>query len=109
MEKSPNACYFNEKFIVKNFGYKDHFDYYDKASSHHVIPNIKVPTLFFNALNDPLIGSKGIDWKSIAENPNTILATTEEGGHTAHHESILNIWNQWWISTSLDYFEGFNI
>ena len=102
-EKDKRISMFNEKFVVKNFGYKDHHDYHHQASGHFVIPQIKVPTLFFHALDDPLIGRNGIDWKSIAENPNTILATTEEGGHTAHHESILHISKQWWIDVSLDF------
>jgi predicted alpha/beta-fold hydrolase len=109
MQKNPMSSTFHEKLIVKNFGFKDQMDYYEKASSHHVIPDIKIPTLFFSALNDPLIGEMGIDWKSVAENPNTVLVTTEEGGHTSHHYSILNMHKQFWIDASLDYFEAFNI
>jgi predicted alpha/beta-fold hydrolase len=109
MERNPIATKFNAQIITPNFGYKDQFDYYNKASGYHRIRNIKVPTLFFHSLDDPLIMSLGIDWKSIAENPNTVLATTDEGGHTGYHESILNIWNQWWIDTSLDFFDAFQI
>jgi len=36
-------------------GYKDRVDYYDRASSSHRIPSIKIPTFFLNALDDPVV------------------------------------------------------
>ena len=55
-------------FTVKMFGYKSIEEYYDKASCTHQIKNIKIPTLFLSALDDPIIGEKGIDYESCAEN-----------------------------------------
>lgn len=53
---------YDEMVTVKNFGYKDRTEYYDKASCCWRIPYIKVPTLFMAALDDPLIGKNGIDF-----------------------------------------------
>jgi predicted alpha/beta-fold hydrolase len=37
-EADGRLSFFNEKFAVKNFGYKDHHDYYYQASGRNVIP-----------------------------------------------------------------------
>jgi uncharacterized protein len=44
------------------FGWKDVNDYYTKAACYHRIPGIKVPSLFMNARDDPIIGEKAIDY-----------------------------------------------
>jgi uncharacterized protein len=36
-------------------GYRDTDDYWNRASAKHVLPNITVPTLVLNALNDPFL------------------------------------------------------
>ena len=72
---------------IKMFGYKSREEYYDKSSSCWSIPFIKTPTLFMAALDDPLIGKTGIDFKAISLNENTVLATTDVGGHLGFHQS----------------------
>ena len=71
------------------FGYKNGYDYHYNGACCHKIKNIKVPTLFFNAMDDPLIGKDVLDFESIKENPNCILATNNYGGHMAYYEN----WN----------------
>ena len=45
----------DEKITSKIYGYLDMYDYHYKAACCWAIPNIKIPTLFMNALDDPLI------------------------------------------------------
>lgn len=73
------------------FGYKDEYEYYYNNSSSHVIPQIRKPTLFFNALDDPIIGDKGIDFEGIKNNPFTVLATSNHGGHMGYNEGVLTL------------------
>jgi predicted alpha/beta-fold hydrolase len=40
-------------------------------------------------MDDPLIGKEVLDFESIKENPNCILATNNYGGHMAYYEN----WN----------------
>ena len=76
---------FSDHFISKMFGYVDANDYHHKAACVWRIPKIAIPTLFINALDDPIIGSEGIDYEVIAANPNTALATSEHGGHMSYN------------------------
>ena len=89
-------------FTAKMFGYKDVEDYYDKASCTHQIKNIKIPTLFLSALDDPIIGEKGIDYESCAANEYTVLATNKHGGHMAYTEAFFET-GQWFYNPALDY------
>ena len=59
------GCMCNELFITKMFGFKDELDYYSKTQCCNRIKNIVKPTLFINALDDPIIGDYGIDFESI--------------------------------------------
>ena len=76
----------DEKITSKLFGYKSAFDYHYNAACCHCIPSITTPTLFMNALDDPLIPEEAIDFESIKNNPNCILATTRNGGHMAYYD-----------------------
>lgn len=48
----------DEDLSHKFFGYKDIEEYYDDSSCFHRIPKIQTPTLFINALDDPIISKK---------------------------------------------------
>ena len=45
---------FDLNFTCKVHGYSSPEEYYQKASCVHRIPNIQVPTLFINSLDDKL-------------------------------------------------------
>ena len=87
INSSPSMFKFDQMVTIKMFGYKNKEEYYDKSSSCWKIPYIKIPTLFMAALDDPLIGKTGIDFKAISLNDNTVLATTDIGGHLGFHSS----------------------
>ena len=78
----------DEELTSKMFGYKNAEEYHYLAACSHKIPGIKVPTLFFNALDDPMIVPSVIDFESIKNNPNCVLATTEYGGHMGYFENV---------------------
>jgi predicted alpha/beta-fold hydrolase len=55
-----------------------------------MIKDIKSPTLFMHAQDDPLMPPNCVDFEAIATNPNTILGVTKMGGHTSYHESLFD-------------------
>jgi predicted alpha/beta-fold hydrolase len=65
-------------------GYTDRADYYDRASSSHRIPSIKIPTFFLNSLDDPVVHKSAIDYDGINSNPNCFLGITKHGGHIGY-------------------------
>jgi predicted alpha/beta-fold hydrolase len=67
------------------FGWKDRDEYYRTSACYHRIPSIKVPSLFLNAIDDPIIGERAIDYEVFKANPNVVLGTTRYGGHIGYH------------------------
>lgn len=55
LPKTKNLRHFDEYFTAPLHGYKDADDYYSRASSLFVLPQITVPTLLLQAANDPFL------------------------------------------------------
>ncbi|GGI57837.1 YheT family hydrolase [Winogradskyella haliclonae] len=72
---------FDHVYTSKAHGYKDAYDYYEKASSLQFLPNIKVPSLLINALNDSFLSSGCFPVKEAKANPNLYLEMPKYGGH----------------------------
>ncbi|MFP4845876.1 YheT family hydrolase [Winogradskyella sp. PE311] len=72
---------FDDVYTSKAHGFKDALDYYEKASSLQFLPNIKVPSLIINALNDSFISSSCYPVKEAKQNPNLYLEMPNYGAH----------------------------
>jgi len=72
---------FDEIYTSKAHGFKDALDYYEKSSSLQFLPNIKVPTLIINALNDSFLTPECFPVKAAKNNPNLYLEMPKYGGH----------------------------
>ncbi|BAO77648.1 YheT family hydrolase [Winogradskyella sp. PG-2] len=72
---------FDHIYTSKAHGFTDAYDYYDKASSLQFLPNIKVPSLIINALNDSFLSPDCFPIKEAKENPNLFLEMPKYGGH----------------------------
>ncbi|WP_436516075.1 YheT family hydrolase [Ekhidna sp. To15] len=82
IQKVKNFREFDEAFTLKvHPEYKDANDFYTRITSDQFLPNIKVPLLIVNALNDPMLGDPCYPL-NIAENSNNIyLEMPKKGGH----------------------------
>jgi predicted alpha/beta-fold hydrolase len=72
---------FDHVYTAKAHGFKDAFDYYDQASCLQFLPNIKVPSLIINALNDSFLSAECYPVKEAKQNPNLYLEMPKYGGH----------------------------
>jgi predicted alpha/beta-fold hydrolase len=72
---------FDHVYTSKAHGFKDAFDYYEKASCLQFLPNIKVPSLIINALNDSFLSADCYPVKAAKQNPNLYLEMPQYGGH----------------------------
>ena len=70
---------FDNNYTAPRSGFRDAQDYYTKASSAELIPNINIPTLIIAAKDDPLIETNSISGLPKQDNVTVIL--TEKGGH----------------------------
>ena len=84
---------YHELITVPMNGYKDGWDYVRKSAPYDRIPMIKTPTMFLNAINDPFMGEKVIDYDVFKTNPNVVLATNKYAGHMGYHENLENLEN----------------
>jgi len=55
--ESSDSAAFDQAVTAPVFGYKDVWDYYERASSTNKLPDIKTPLLVLHALDDPIVGT----------------------------------------------------
>ncbi|WP_400079244.1 YheT family hydrolase [Winogradskyella sp. R77965] len=72
---------FDHVYTSKAHGFKDALDYYDKASSLQFLPNINVPSLIINSLNDSFLSAECYPVGEAKHNPNLFLEMPKYGGH----------------------------
>ncbi|GAA4945528.1 alpha/beta fold hydrolase [Algibacter agarivorans] len=72
---------FDNVYTSKAHGFEDALDYYIKCSSLQFLPNIKIPALIINALNDSFLSSECYPVKEAKNNPNLYLEMPIHGGH----------------------------
>ncbi|KAI8320541.1 AB-hydrolase YheT, partial [Martensiomyces pterosporus] len=66
---------------VMTLGMKNCWEYYDYASSSHVVDRICTPYLAINSLDDPVSAAEGVPVDKFRKNPNIALALVKYGGH----------------------------
>jgi hypothetical protein len=74
---------FDEHITARYMGFTGADDYYDKASSSHVLDRIAVPTLVIHSDDDPFIVMSSESQRKLTENPNVTFLHTSRGGHCA--------------------------
>lgn len=72
---------FDHVYTSRAHGFKDAYDYYEKASCLQFLPNVKVPSLIMNALNDSFLSASCYPVKEAKGNPNLYLEMPKYGGH----------------------------
>ncbi len=79
--KSRNFREFDTAYTAPVNGFKDCFDYWEKASCLPVLKNITVPTLLINAKDDTFLSPSCFPYEVAEQNPNFHLEVSERGGH----------------------------
>ena len=77
---------FDNLYTSKAHGFIDASDYYEQSSSLQFLPNIKIPTLLINALNDSFLSPECYPVKEAKNNPNLFLEMPKHGGHVGFFE-----------------------
>lgn len=72
---------FDNVYTSKAHGFNDAYDYYEKASCLQFLPNIKVPSLIINALNDSFLSPECYPVREAKHNANLFLEMPKYGGH----------------------------
>ena len=71
---------FDDAFTAPVHGFKDVHDFWAQVSSKPDLPNVRLPGLVINALNDPFLPASALP-KPNEVSPSVLLEQPEEGGH----------------------------
>ncbi|GFD92935.1 alpha/beta hydrolase [Alteromonas sp. KUL156] len=93
--KANKFRHLEKQYTVPVFGFKSSEDYWEKASSKPFIPEIKVPTLLINALDDSFLSKECYPIKEAKNMKNFYLSTPNYGGHVGFISSFSNTENRW--------------
>jgi len=73
---------FDTHYTAKLHGFADAADFYEQASPHTRLQDIRVPTLILNAANDPLLGKECYPSEFAQSSKLIFLEIPKRGGHT---------------------------
>lgn len=93
--KASKFRHLEKQYTVPVFGFESSEDYWLKASAKPFIPEIKVPTLLINALDDSFLSKECYPIKEAKEMKNFYLSTPNYGGHVGFMSSFSNTENRW--------------
>ena len=82
---------FDGRYTAPLHGFRDAMDYWTRSSARQFLPNIRVPTLLLNALNDPFLAPECFPYAEAAENPALFLETPDSGGHVGFLDLVNGI------------------
>lgn len=74
---------FDDRFTAPLHGFKDANDYWTRSSCRQFLPNIRIPTLLVNALNDPFLAEPCFPYEEARDSEWFHLETPEQGGHVS--------------------------
>lgn len=72
---------FDDRFTAPLHGFRNAEDYWKQSSCRQFLPNIQIPTLLVNALNDPFLGEMCYPFDEAQKSHEFWLETPPEGGH----------------------------
>jgi|JI6StandDraft_1071083.scaffolds.fasta_scaffold89589_2 predicted alpha/beta-fold hydrolase len=85
--RAKNLWEFHERITVKIVQEKDVYSLFQRYSIGGEVGQLKTPSLFMNATDDPIVSSVGIP-AELKQNPNVTFMLTKSGGHVCWYEGI---------------------
>ncbi len=85
---------FDNQYTAPIHGFKNARDYWEKCSSKPYLPDITVPTLIVNAIDDPFLSKSCFPVKEVHANKFVTLSMPESGGHVGF--VLFNDKNEYW-------------
>ena len=105
--QAKNFIDFDNAVTAPLFGYKNAQDYWTKCSSKPFIPQIKIPTLVINALDDTFLSESCYPINECKNHKNVYLETPKYGGHVGFNSSPLkkeDVWSENRVYQFLNHF-----
>ena len=77
---------FDQLFTAPLAGFRDAFDYYEKASALPYLKDICIPTLLIHSRDDPLLSGEPFTLPETCSNSSLLMSLTRQGGHVGFLE-----------------------
>lgn len=87
LKKIRSLKAFDDIYTAPAHGFTDAYDYYKKNSSLQFLPNISIPILIINALNDSFLTENCYPFTLGETSKNIYLETPKFGGHVGFHKT----------------------
>ncbi|MDQ6809850.1 MAG: alpha/beta fold hydrolase, partial [Verrucomicrobiota bacterium] len=84
---------FDDRYTGPLHGFRDAADYWKQSSARQFLPQIAVPTLLINALDDPFLAPECFPFDEATESRHFFLEAPTHGGHLGFLESL---WRRPW-------------
>ncbi|MFD0991766.1 YheT family hydrolase [Tenacibaculum geojense] len=97
--KATQFKHLEKQYTVPVFGFKNSLDYWKKASSKPFIPNIKLPVLLINSLDDTFLSDECYPINYAKNINNFYLMLPKYGGHVGFMSSFGA--NNYWLETQI--------
>jgi len=81
---------FDQLFTAPLAGFRDAFDYYERASALPYLKDIRIPTLLIHSHDDPLLPGEPFTLSETRSNPSLLMGLTRQGGHVGYLEQALS-------------------
>jgi len=81
LERIRDFQVFDDRYTAPIHGFKDAEDYWRKCSCRQFLPNLRLPTLLLNSLNDPFLGPDCYPYDEAEANPFLYFEAPNSGGH----------------------------
>ncbi|MEA3211738.1 MAG: uncharacterized protein QOE70_4795 [Chthoniobacter sp.] len=72
---------FDDRYTAPLHGFRDASDYWEQSSARQFLNEIRVPTLFLSARNDPFLTAECFPFAEAERNPALFLEAPASGGH----------------------------
>ena len=93
------------KLMARVAGFASVHDYYQASTVTPSLCDIKIPTFFLSALDDPIYGPNVIPFDH--SNDNILLGVTSAGGHICFFQGAVLPSSQWFPEPAFEFFKYF--
>ena len=81
---------FDQLFTAPLAGFRDAFDYYERASALPYLKDIRIPTLLIHSDDDPLLPGEPFALPEVSSNSSLLISLTHYGGHVGFLEQTFS-------------------
>lgn len=85
---------FDNLYTAPIHGFDDAIDYWTKCTVRPLLPELNIPGIILNALDDPFLGGGCYPYDEVAQNPLLTMLTPEHGGHVGFIDTSTPYWSE---------------